>query len=61
VAAFVGASEGPVAPPGGHGPHGPLGGIVAHAETAIIEEAPESVNTLCSLSRVGFAMAFCKE
>src|SRR5690349_10817432 len=43
MAAFVGAGEGPVAPPGSHRPHGPLGSIVAHAETAIIEEAPESV------------------
>ncbi len=38
-AAFVGSGEGPVAPAGSDGPHGALGGVVAHAETAVVEEA----------------------
>ena len=39
---FVGSGEGPVAPAGGHRPHRSLGGVVAHAEAAIVEEAHES-------------------
>lgn len=43
AAAFVGSGEGPVALASGHGPHRSLGGVVAHAEAAIVEEAHESV------------------
>jgi len=38
-AAFVGAGEGPVAAPDGDGTQLALGGVVRHAETAVIEEA----------------------
>src|SRR5690349_15669488 len=39
AAALVGAGEGPVAATDGDAPHGPLGGIVAHAQAAVVEEA----------------------
>ena len=50
MAALVRAGEGPVAPPGSHRPHGALGRIVAHAETAIVEEAHESVPVIQAVS-----------
>lgn len=57
AAAFVGTGEGPVAPAGGDRAHRRLGGIVAHAQAAIVEEADERVpgveavgDDLCSLA-----------
>ena len=39
LAALVGAGEGPVAAADGDAAQGPLGGVVGHAEAAVIEEA----------------------
>jgi hypothetical protein len=60
MAAFVRASEGPVASASGHGPHGPLGGVVADAGTAILEEASESVPAVKdSLNKSSMAARLC--
>ena len=37
--AGIGATEGPVAPADGDAAHGALGGVVGHADAAVVEEA----------------------
>jgi hypothetical protein len=46
VAAAVTATEGPVLSSDGDAAHGPLGGIIAHAEPAVVEEAREGAPSL---------------
>jgi hypothetical protein len=46
MAAFVGTHEGPVVPAHRDGPQPALGGVVGHAQAAIVEEARERGPTI---------------
>src|SRR5688572_2192385 len=46
LAAGVGAAEGPVAAADGDAAHGALGGVVGHADAAVVEEARERAPAL---------------